>query len=185
MRATISGVVLTLVVGTVSADTLDLDQVSPFFFDETEASFNMDAAGMVWQQEVVAGLAGNLAQVDFYVFAPGSCTLALAAGEPWQATYVWSTTFAPTATGWVSLDTSAAGLSFSPGDHYVLDFINTSGGLCLGGSYQPGGGNYPAGRLFYNGYDYGDWDVAFRTYVPEPSGVALAMLGAVLMLRRR
>jgi hypothetical protein len=159
-----------------------LDQVSPF----NNASFNMDAPSLHWQQEAVAGLAGQLVQVDLYVTAPGSCTFFINDGPPWQVDPPnWTTTFSAATTGWHSIDTSAAGLALSPGQHFVLGFDGGGTGMWLGGSYAPPGGGYPAGECYLNGniHGGGGWDIAFRTYVPEPAALALLALG--LICRRR
>ncbi len=159
-----------------------LDQYSPY----TNTSFNMFTSSLHWQQEVVAGLPGPLVEVDLYVIAPGSCNFYITSGAPWQGgTPQWTTTFTSTTTGWVAVDTSAANLTFNPGDHFVLGFDGTDQALNLGGSYQPPDGAYPPGQLWLNQslYVSGNFDVAFKTYVPEPVGVGLILL--VFAFRRR
>ncbi len=178
MRITL--VLIGLVACAASANTLD--QFSPF----TNTSFNMLTPSLHWQQEVVVGLPGPLVEVDLYVVAPGSCNFYITAGPPWQGgTPNWSTTFSAATTGWVAVDTTAAGLSFTPGQHFVLGFDGGGNSLNLGGSYAPPNGGYPAGLLFLNAANYADggFDIGFKTYVPEPAG--LALFAAVLLLARR
>ncbi len=176
--------VLSLVgVLTGMAGAQTLDQQSPF----QAATFNMDAQSLSWQQEVVVGLAGPLVQVDVYVAQRGSCTFYINDGPPWQSDPPnWTTTFTANTLGWQSIDTSAAGVSFNPGDHFVLGFIGGGTGLWLGGSYSPPLGGYPAGQLWLNNafYSDGGWDVGFKTYVPEPAALVVTALAA-LVLRRR
>jgi len=168
-----------------SAGAYTLDQVSPY----TNTSYNMFSPGLHWQQEVVAGLAGPLVQVDLYVTQAGSCTFFINDGAPWQGDPPnWTTTFTATTTGWVSVNTAAAGVFFNPGDHFVLGFDTLGVGvLNLGGSWQPPAGGYPPGQLYINGGIQGDgaYDIAFRTYVPEPAGLACGGLSALFLRRRR
>lgn len=180
------GIVLTLGLA-CAADAQTLDQYSPY----TNTSFNMSASVLDWQQEVVVGLAGPLVRVELYVNGPGSCTFYINKGSPWQGDVAdFTTTFSSAGTGWVPLDTSAAGLSFNPGDHFVLGFIGTDSGLGLTGSGEtaPNGGYVP-GRLYLNGANYanGSYDIAFKTYVvvPAPGAVAIVGLGLVPGLTRR
>lgn len=181
-RLICSAFVLGLVVASAGAATLD--QYSPY----TNTSFNMLTPDLNWQQEVVVGLSGPLVQVDLYATAAGSCTFYITAGAPWQGGPAnYTTTFTAPVTGWVSVDTTPAKLSFQPGDHFVLGFIGQNTLLNLGGSYQPPGGGYPPGNLFLNGINYADggFDVAFKTYVPEPASLALCALGVLAALARR
>ena len=169
-----------------SAGAATLDQYSP----STNTSFNMVNSFLDWQQEVVVGLSGPLVQVDLYAIAAGSCTFYINPGSPWQGDPPsFTTTFTAPAPGWWSVDTSAAGLAFQPGDHFVLGFIGMDAGLNLGGSWELPSGGYPAGNLFLNGGNYADggFDVAFKTYVPEPAGFTIGAFGALcaLALRRR
>jgi hypothetical protein len=168
-----------------SAQGQTLDQSSP----NTNATFNMAASSLNWQQEVAVGRSGPLVRVDLYVVQPGSCTFYLISGAPWQGgTAAYTTTFSSAATGWVSLNTTASGLAFNPGDHFVLGFIGTDNAVWLGGSGQtPPSGGYAPGQLLLNGAVHADgtWDVAFKTYVPAPGVVALGAAGMLGGLARR
>jgi hypothetical protein len=164
---------------------LTLDQQSP----DHSNYVNTTTAPLVWQQEVTVGLAGPLLQIDLYVIETGSAGLFINAGAPWQSdAHDFTTTFAPTTTGWASIDVSSAGLAFNVNDHFVIGIQNTNGGLGLGGGYEPGG-CYDGGQLWS---DYGsgpgivaDLDFAFRTYVPEPATAALLGLGSLIAIRRK
>lgn len=167
-----------------SAGGAVLDQVSPY----TNTSFNMLTSDMNWQQEVVVGLSGPLVQVDVYVTQAGSCTFYINTGAPWQGDPPdYSTTFVASGTGWQSIGVASAGLSFLPGDRFVLGFIGQNTLLNLGGSWLPPGGEYVPGNLYLNGASFatGAYDVAFRTYVPGPGTLALCAVGILAGLRRR
>lgn len=164
-----------------SADAQVLDQYSPY----TNTGFNMSASSLNWQQEVVVGLAGPLVRVDLYVNNPGSCKFYITKGSPWQGGAAnYSATFSSTVLGWVPFDVSASGLSFNPGDHFVLGFQCTDQGLGLTGSGQtPPNGGYAPGQLFLNQSSFvdGTYDIAFKTYVAVPAPGAFALLGVGLL----
>jgi hypothetical protein len=176
------GLLLVLLAEPAGAATLD--QFSPY----TNTSFNMINSFLDWQQEVVVGLSGPLVQVDLYAVAAGSCTFYITPGAPWQSgPPSFTTTFTAPSPGWWSVDTSSAGLAFQPGDHLVLGFIGLDAGLNLGGSWEPPNGGYPPGNLFLSGANYADgaFDVAFKTYVPEPAAFTICTFGALCALPRR
>ena len=160
-----------------------LDQVQ----DDIGASFNVETLN--WQQEITVGVAGQLAQIDIYVDTPGSATIYIGAGAPWQGEpYGFVLDFSTDVTGWHSIDVSAAGLEFEVGDGMALGFQGTNGGLWLGGGYVGDGvGPYP-GVLWVNGivYPIPGWDFAFRTWVvPAPGALALIGLAGFMGPRRR
>jgi hypothetical protein len=173
-----------LLIALVPANAQTLDQESPY----VNASFNADYSGFVWQQEVTVGMPGPLVQIELYVTTPGSCEVFINAGAPWQYDdHDFVTTLVADSTGWKTIDTSSANLSFNPDDHFVIGFHGLDTGMWLGGSYQPPEGGYERGRLWINEaiHDETDWDIAFRTYVPEPGTLALLSLGALAMVSRR
>ena len=179
----VAGGVFLMAFAPASADVV-LDQESP----NAGASFNADASSLTWQQEVAVGLAGPLVQIELYANGTGSCEVFINAGPPWQYdAHDFVTTLVADSVGWKTIDTSGAGLSFNPDDHFVIGIQGLDTGLWLGGSYSPPEGGYPQGQLWINESIHGDtdWDIAFRTYVPEPGTLALLSLGALAMVSRR
>ena len=159
-----------------------LDQVQ----DDIGSTFNVESLN--WQQEVTVGIAGMLTQVDIFVSTPGSATIYVGEGAPWQEEpYGFVLDFATQETGWHSIDVSSAEMEFEIGDGMALGFQGTNGGLWLGGGYEPPDGPYP-GVLWVNGivYPIPGWDFAFRTWVvPGPGVLAMIGLSGLMMPRRR
>jgi len=159
-----------------------LDQESP----HTNTSFNADYSGFTWQQEVTVGLAGPLVAIELYVTGPGSTEVFLNVGSPWQYdAHDFVTTFSADSTGWALIDTSSVNLVFDVDDTFVIGIHGIDGGMWIGGSHP---GQYDRGELYLNTNVYvgpGEYDHAFRTYVPEPGTLALLSLGALAMVSRR
>jgi hypothetical protein len=162
-----------------------LDQES----DDLEAMFNVDVGSFKWEQEVTVGLAGPLVQVDLSVRLPGTAVILIYAGSPWRSgMYDFATVLTATDPGWVSIDTSSADLYFDVGDTFVISALGSGGGLWLGGGrVDRPGGSYERGELWFNKefHSDGSWDIAFRTYVPEPGTVMIFGLGAVVVVSKK
>lgn len=160
---------------------LILDQES----DDWGGAFNVNADWLTWQQEVTVGLEGQLMQVDLSVDMPGTAVVSINAGSPWQSDAPdFTTTLTATSPGWTSIDTSSARLFFDVGDTFVIQAVGTNSGLRLGGGHvNPPGGPYGRGELWLNEENYGDeWDIAFRTYVPEPATILMLGLGGAAVV---
>ena len=175
----------------VGAAVLDQDNSS-----NSDSGFNVNGSFISWQQEIQAGIAGQLAQIDLFYQIRGAAVqdfqFSLFSGGGWHdGTPLYSTQIAP-AVGTISIDVSSANLMLSPGTTFTIAIrgLGPDSGCCnLRGS---GYGFYPAGQLFLNGslYSAGDIDLGFRSYVnavPEPSSYALMAVGLVgiAALRRR
>ena len=161
-----------------------LDQVQ----EMTNASYNMDATSLNWQQEIITGIAGQLMQVDVYATGLGSATFYLNDGAPWQSDdNDFETVFSSHGAGWSSIDVSSAGLYFDVGDPFVMGWVGGGTGLWMGGGYIDNGVGPYHGQLFLNGspHSNGGWDLAFRTWVPGPGAVALLGLAGLASPRRR
>lgn len=147
-----------------------LDQVSP----STNAWF-YTASGNVWQQQVRAGVGGQLEAFELTVEGPAGSQveLRLRVGDGWNVGPVaWSTLFAkPTAAQErPRFDVRSAGIQLVPGDTFVLEIEGDGSGIELVGSYlhpQLGPPGY-AEALFLDGpgtYLNGGWRVGFRTWM--------------------
>ncbi|MHC4415333.1 MAG: hypothetical protein ACYS0G_08620 [Planctomycetota bacterium] len=154
------------------------------------ASFNMDADILEWQQEVTVGVAGPLAQIDVNVSQTGSAMFYLNVGSPWQNdANDFQVLFVGNTPGWHTIDVSSANLIFDVGDTFVMGWIGGGTGLWMGGGFIDNGDPYPAGDLYLNGAPHtpgNNWDLAFRTYVvPAPGPLLLLGLAALAGRRRR
>ena len=188
MRLAISVSLTVVLLSAASANALVLDQVSP----TGAVSYNMNNSGLTWQQQVTVGLAGPLVQVDLRVQQAGTAQFFINTGTPWQSdTHDFVTTFT---TGlnfaWVPIDTSSSGLNFNVGDKFVIGVKGTNGGMSLFGTYANPGGGYAGGDLWLNNSLYspsepGNYDLAFRTYIPEPATVILFVAGGLALCARR
>lgn len=149
----------------------------------------------VYQQEIQAGVAGVLSQVDLYqsgVVPFQRFRLFINRGFNWQTDADdFSTTVSAGLGGTISVDLTSAGLQFNAGDYFMLGVQGlgpdtTPAGLMFGSDYS-------AGRLYFNaGVMTGTTaDMAFTTYmvpvpVPEPSSSYLYLVGlAALMSVKR
>jgi len=161
---------LLLACASLRAQTGTVDQVSP----GANASFNLDAASLVWQVEVQAGLAGQLegVELDLTGSAGSSFALRLRSGPGWNSTapllQVNVTQSAAGGPQFVNLQ--AANLNVTPGALFVVEVQGNGSGGSLRGSYVPppsGAPLYPR-PLFLGGpgcfADCG-WRIGFRTFV--------------------
>ena len=164
--------------------TLVVDQSSPY-----AANAGLSASpSTVNQQGVTVGLPGQLMQVDVYIYWPGSGELFINTGAPWQTdAHDFIAPFGSPSIGWFSIDTSSAGLTFDVGDRFVIGIQGSSPDL----PYLMMGVNasdlYSGGELWHDVWQpelQAGWDMAFRTYVPEPGTLFLLGLGGLGLLRR-
>ncbi len=152
--------------------------------------------GLEWQQQVTAGLSGLLSGVTLYGNGT-DLTVRIASGGAFNpGPYAFSGTAHLTPTG-TFIDTSAANITLSAGDAFVIDTI---GGV--NGNISLAAAPYAGGHLFANfgvPVDYttccGVTAMAFQTFVeapggvPEPASWALMLtgfggVGALLRQRR-
>ncbi|MEL7449254.1 MAG: PEP-CTERM sorting domain-containing protein [Pseudomonadota bacterium] len=153
----------------------------------------------VWQQEVTAGVTGQLVGIDLWMY-PGEGRFFVNPGEAYQPrTQVNNFAFSeelhflgtPGQAEWFYLDLTDANIFLSAGDAFIFGMQGTLGG---GGSLYPFGflGDPYAGGTLYSqtgAVFQGDMDFAFRSYVmtttqvPEPSSLLLLVVGMLAMGR--
>jgi hypothetical protein len=153
-----------------AAQTGTLDQQSP----ASNASFNGDAPSLTWQQEVQAGLGGQLEGFSITLTGNAGAQLStsIRVGPGWNTGPVaFSTMITKTLSGTevVFVDCTSAGIIVSPGSAFVLEFVGNSTGTWITGSYvPPPGAPLYAPLLFLGGpgcfADCG-WRLGFDTYV--------------------
>jgi len=139
------------------------DQVNPFINNTSLGAQPTD----VWQQEVTVGTNGQLVGVDIWWHGGnGTLDFSINRGAAWQTdTPEFQATITLTRLGdWNFIDLSSAGLSFLPGEQFVIQWQNLSP-TSLGGSNTD---QYPTGDLYFNaGLHTVERlvDLAFRTYM--------------------
>ncbi|MCC7014039.1 MAG: hypothetical protein IT454_15890 [Planctomycetes bacterium] len=160
----------------VHAQSGVVDQISPYPGTGQTAGFNGDASGLIWQQEVRAGIAGQLE--GFELLLNGSTgsqmNVRLRAGAGWNTSPVlYQTTVTQTGSSGqatsVFVDVTAANLSVVPGSLFVIEVQGNNTGCGFLGSYTPPPGTPQYAQfLFLNApgcfADCG-WRMAFTSYV--------------------
>jgi hypothetical protein len=166
---------LGVLLGSASAQTGTLDQVSPNPGSGQSAWFNGDAVSLTWQCEVATGIAGQLEGVTISTTAGSigqTVDLRLKVGTGWNTNPpAFSTTVIKTQAGNedIFVNMTAANIMLNVGDLFVIELQGTGMGTGLAGSYTPPPGTpqYPQ-YLYLNGpgcfADCG-WRIAFQTWM--------------------
>ena len=177
---------------TFSAGASVVDQTSA----PGNSTFNVNNGALVWQQQVVTGLAGVLSSIDLFTTGTDGAPLqafrvSINKGFGWQSDADDFSTVVTPVEGVTSIDVSSAALFLSVGDAFMIGVagLGPNGACCtLKGSGLTG--VYAPGDLYLGGslYNSGGYDFAFNTRVgaavPEPASILLvasllAGLGAV------
>ncbi len=188
MRIASSLLAATALISIASAQTGAQDQQSP----GSNASFNGDAPSLTWQQEVQAGLNGQLEGFSLTLSgnlgAQLSATLRLGSG--WNTGAAVFTTLITKQTGAsnevVFVDCTNAGILVSPGTLFVFELVGNATGTGILGSYVAPPGTPMYSRKLYLGgpgcfADCG-WRLGFTTYVltvPPPVGYCTPKLNSL------
>jgi hypothetical protein len=147
-----------------------LDQ---FNVGEAGGALNGGSTPLKWQQEVTAGIAGQLTRLDLFVVIDPSVgetsatEVAVTLGAVGQeGQLVWSTTEV-LRSGWNTFDLSKAKIFLEAGQEYAISIQGQSADSFNPGIAFSAGDVYPAGELFLNGSIdiYEGYDMLFRTYV--------------------
>lgn len=149
-----------------------------------------------WQQEVTAGLSGQLMGLTLYGDGT-SVDVGVSSGDAYQSGPFQFSGHATLSDAGVFVDTSAANILLTAGDRFVIDLRNGSGGNILEALHT-----YSGGDLWLNfGVAFDDTaqtgqSLAFQTFMgpapagaPEPATWAILLtgfagLGAALRRRR-
>jgi hypothetical protein len=169
-----------LLLGSTSAQTGTLDQVSPNPGSGQSAWFNGDATSLTWQCEVKTGIAGQLEGVTISTTsgsAGQTVALRLIVGGGWNVgAPAFSTTVVKTQASAedIFVDMTSANITLNVNDLYVIELHGLGTGTGLAGSYTPPPGTpqYPQ-YLYLNGpgcfADCG-WRIAFQTWMNGTGG---------------
>jgi hypothetical protein len=160
----------------------------PVPLDVIQPVANLGFSGLssfTWQQEVTALTSGTLEGFDLWTTNGNSGTVFINLGSGWQTdANDFNGTISGVADGWSHVDVSAANISVTAGQKFVVGFNGNSALGVLGS--QLNGDQYAQGRLYVNGSEQANLDLGFRTYVaavvPEPSALVLAVCGAIGLL---
>lgn len=186
------------------AATIVTDQVNDGFLTNSSISTGFMTSRAPWQQEILAGVTGQLVGLDVFMFGAGPLTVSVNVGSPLQTDpndFTASILGIATTQTSQHLDLTSANIYLAAGDAYILSISGANQGfpptvLALGTRDTLAGGLY-AGRLFNSGSVYdqsngGRFDLGFRTYMrlpdpsatvtPEPTSLALAGFAGVGMV---
>jgi len=161
----------------LAAQTGTLDQVSPFASEAATgigtAGFNMSASSLTWQLEAEAGLDGTLEGIELELTGAIGATMDIAVflGSGWQSgtpVYSGSLSKATGSTEIAWVDMSAANISLSAGDAYMIQLQGNDTGMGTTGTYESPVNMQFDGDLYLNSNLYGpEWKVGFHTYILE------------------
>jgi len=175
--------------------------------DQNNAFGNGNANGSFeWQQQVTAGLSGQLAGITLYDIYGETATVSIGIGDAFTNSFVFSESVSLNggSSGWnpgsTFIDTSAANIILTAGERFVID----ESGASLPYSIDFANSSYTGGDLYTKlganspvDFDtvHGNGSLPFQTYMdtdptptPEPSSLLLLLTGlsaGVLLLRRR
>ena len=158
-----------------AAQTGTLDQVSPAPLSATSATFTT-IHSLVWQQQVRAGIAGELEGVALTADGPvgGTLSVRIRRGAGWNTTpVVFAGTLVKTTSAAherVFVDASSAHLVFAVDERFVIEIEGVDGSTPARGSYVPPASGPPlySEPLFFLGpgcYQDCGRRIAFETWV--------------------
>jgi hypothetical protein len=162
-----------VVTGMAGAQTGTLDQSSPYTTGANSQSFNIDTSTLVWQQQVRAGLSGQLEGVRFTFLgvAGAQADVRIRLGPAWSSSAPsFSTRVVKAIDGFetVFVSMTSAGLHLSSGDVFVIETQGNGTGMNLIGSYiaPPGAPLYPEPLfLTQSSFADGGYRHGFQTFM--------------------
>ncbi len=161
-----------------AAQTGSLDQESPV----GDIWFNADAPAYVWQQQVRAGLAGQLEGISLNLtgeVGTSKAVLEIALGDTWSTDIVFATVITlQEDQAWHFIDTTTADIQLQPGDTFVIQTQGNNTGMKILGTHvePPDQPLYPEPLFLNTGqFDDGGWRQGFRSYILTNSNDCLAL----------
>jgi hypothetical protein len=181
---TASIIAIAVLAGAASAQTGTLDQHSPWEGlapPVQGASFNFDAAFLVWQAQIRAGTDGQLEGIEIAASqgdAGAQVEVRIRDGAAWStAPALFETAVTKSVAGpeIMFVDMTSAGIELTEGDVFVMEANGTGTGVWLLGTYVPPASGQPPAYpepLFLLEAPHGDgqWRVGFKTYMIEGGG---------------
>jgi len=166
----------------------------------TNTALNAFIGTNLWQQEVIAGIAGQLVGVEYFIPQNGAAAdsrhhFGISVGEPWHWeesdwTSIQTVNFPEDFIDSKYVDVSAADILLEVGDAITLRWTEFAPGV--GTNLQGSSGNNYPGNLYWRNSaeqqlpELWSSDFAFRTWIetdptgiPEPSGMVLLILAMV------
>lgn len=151
--------------------------------DQTNASSNHFGFAVVNSsqdlgQSFVAGQTGDFNAFHFMVgdysgyFIPGDFQLKLYAGDGYGGTLLATENFTISTFPGANAEYTVgmpSGIAMVAGNTYTVILQGITGAIVLNSTYN----DYANGMIYYNGVNYVDYDLWFKTYITDPSGSAL------------
>ncbi|MFG0282831.1 MAG: GC-type dockerin domain-anchored protein [Phycisphaerales bacterium JB039] len=175
--------VIGICAGSAAAQTGVIDQVSEWEAPTPPAqtaSFNLSTPSLIWQQQIRAGLDGQLEGIELGVLGPtdSQFTIRIRAGAAWSLETPWFEADVAKSTPdleTIFVDTTSAGIMLSAGDVFVMETQGNGSGVNLRGSYVPPATGLPPlyeEELFLNQNPFADgqWRHGFTTYMLAGGG---------------
>jgi hypothetical protein len=155
-----------------------LDQSSPM----TNASYNLSASSLTWQQQVRVGVAGQLEGFQLMITGPQGAQFnaRLRIGDGWNTgSIVFQNLYTKPTSGsdLMFIDVTSANVNLNVGDTFVIETQGNDTGAGLTGNAYPPGYVEP---LFLNGpgcFADCQWRHGFNTYMIEGGGLSLDLTG--------
>jgi hypothetical protein len=165
--------------GAALGQTGTLDQSSPWSPTTGQsATFNIDANFLIWQQQVRAGMSGQLEGVRMLLTGPVGATMTarIRSGATWTTNpelFSMSVSKVTANPEIVFLNMTAGNIQLSSNDVFVIELQGNGTGLWLGGNYvaPPGTPLYPEPLyLLQSPQGDGGWRFGFETYMTTGGG---------------
>jgi hypothetical protein len=175
----ISAAALVIVMGgsAALAQTGTLDQHSP----ASNASYNLDASSLIWQQQVKAGQSGQLEGIAVSLTgdAGAQAEMRVRLGGGWSTLpLAFSTMMTKTLSGpeVIFVDMTAANIQLNAGELFVMETQGNGTGMSLVGSYvePPGDPEYPEPLFLNSSIFVPGWRHGFKSYMLQGGPVCYA-----------